>query len=90
MTDQTPADAQTRAAQLEELLTVAEQAANTAEAVRVELVADNERLRATLAAARDAVAEAQDCDDDACMLSHRCGADHLASIEAALGTPESS
>lgn len=51
MTDQTAADdARTRATQLGELLEVAEHAGNTAEALRVEFVADNERLRATLAA----------------------------------------
>lgn len=51
MTDQTAADdAHTRATQLEELLEVAEQTGNTAEALRAEAVAENERLRATLAA----------------------------------------
>jgi hypothetical protein len=50
MTDQTPAaDAHIRATQLGELLEAAERAGNTAEAMRVEFVADNERLRATLA-----------------------------------------
>lgn len=73
-------DAHIRATQTGELLGVAEQAGNTAEAVRVGLVADNDRLRATLAAARDALAEAIMCGDGDCIAGS-----HMPKLERILG-----